>query len=36
MIKVSRVVYLIFAWLFVAGVALQVFFAGLVVRSRAD
>ena len=29
--KVARVVYMVFAWLFVAGVAAQVFFAGMTV-----
>jgi hypothetical protein len=29
--KVARVVYSVFAWLFVAGVAMQVFFAGMTV-----
>ena len=32
--KASRIAYLIFAWLFVAGVLLQVFFAGMVVVAR--
>ena len=34
MMKVSRVIYWVFAWLFVVGVSVQVFLAGLVVVAR--
>jgi hypothetical protein len=34
MIKVSRIIYLIFSWLFLLGVVTQVFLAGMVVVAR--
>ena len=34
MVKVSRIIYIIAAWVFVTGVIIQVFLAGLVVVAR--
>ena len=34
MIKIARYVYLVFAWLFLAGVVVQVFLAGMVAVAR--